>query len=94
MFDDMSPPAFVIDAHGWRNTDEVLPANLQCVLIWNGEMECVQFAEFKMYSGMRYEFTQGSDTLSIHDVPFWQPEPAPPTAIELGLESETEGDAK
>lgn len=85
----MESEAFVIDAHGWRYTDEVLPANRQCVLIWNAEMECVQFAEFKMYSAKRYEFTQGNDTLSIHEVPYWQPEPRPPVEIEKDLEAET-----
>lgn len=79
-----APPSAepVIDAHGWRRLDEVLPANLQVVLVWNVNDNSTQFAEFRMYSEKRYEFLQGSHAMSIHDVTHWQPQPAGPVEFE------------
>ena len=70
----------VIDANGWRRTDEVLPANRETVLIWHDVEQDVQFAQFLMYSERRYEFVQGTNVVSIHHVEWWQPQPKGPIA--------------
>lgn len=79
----MSAEDHVIDENGWRKVDEVLPPNLGVVLIWNSDVEDVQFAEFRMYSANRYEFLQGSEVLSIHHVTHWQYQPRPPAGCAI-----------
>lgn len=70
------------DQYGWKKLDDELPPNNSTILIWNIEANDVQFAEFKMYSARRYEFTQGSSVLSIHSVTHWQEQPPMPKEFE------------
>jgi hypothetical protein len=60
----------IIDDRGWRDFDDVKPANMEIVLIWNEDAEDCQFAKFMMYGPHRYEFTQGSNG----DVSPWRTE--------------------